>query len=901
MNNEINPSQFLEALWPEDDTPGSLVVWTRGRQRRRSGMVWCESAGQVEEVLRRYRDVRNVFFGVVRQDPDRALELARQKRPAARLGNVRGSAGSAVALPGLWVDVDVRAEVHSCRELPPDLEAARGLLEAVGLEPSVIVATGYGLHAYWLFREPWLFESDEDRAEAEGICGRLQRTIREAARPHGWKVDHTSDLARTLRLPGSLNLKADRPRPVTVESFRPERRYGRDELAAACGESEPVDGRGSTRGSAPTEPRASEATSSFPPLGKGGPRGDFSAPPADIDAVVRGCSWLVHCRDDRAALPEPEWYAALSIVSRCGSDDASPRDLAHEWSREHPGYSVAETDRKAEQAKTASGPRTCSYVAEQLQGWGRHCSRCPHWGRVRSPIVLGRRRSERPVVMVAGNDEKRVNDEALAALAGHPDLYRRGGALVRIVPRAELPGKKRNGPPRIVPMQEATLREMLSERADFRKPDAEGGARPARPPRYTVKAIHARGHWPRLRPLAAVTECPVLRADGSVLQEPGYDPSTGLYYAPGLQFPPVPERPVEAQLREALAELREAVCDFPFKSEAHFSAWLAAVLTPLARPAFVGPSPCLLLDANVRGCGKSLLVSVASLIATGRQVSRMAYSTSQEEQRKAILGIALAGIPMVLIDNVAGKFGSPVLDAALTASEWIDRLLGANSLVSAPLKALWCVTGNNLTVVGDTVRRCLPVRLESPAERPEQRDDFRHPRLLEWLSRRQARLTSAALTLLRGYCVAGRPDPGLEPWGSFEGWSSLIRGCLAWLGLPDPGKTRRELSGPGDAEGVAVAKLVAGLEEVMLELGGRGTVGDVLSQLVRPDRREWYHPLREAFVELLPGLGTGELPRPSQLGALLRQYRGRFVDGKKVDHARQRKTRRGVIWCVRPG
>ena len=54
-----------------------------------------------------------------------------------------------------------------------------------------------------------------------------------------------------------------------------------------------------------------------------------------------------------------------------------------------------------------------------------------------------------------------------------------------------------------------------------------------------------------------------------------------------------------------------------------------------------------------------------------------------------------------------------------------------------------------------------------------------------------------------------------------------------------------------------------------------------------------------AVRELLPSLAAGEAPRPSQLAALLRRYRGRVAGGKRVDHARQGKTRRGVLWCVR--
>ena len=85
--------------------------------------------------------------------------------------------------------------------------------------------------------------------------------------------------------------------------------------------------------------------------------------------------------------------------------------------------------------------------------------------------------------------------------------------------------------------------------------------------------------------------------------------ATGLLHAPSTAFLPVPDRPTKADTTAALTLLREVVCDFPFKAEIHFSAWLASLLTPLGRPAFEGPSPLNLIDANTRGTGKSLLAA----------------------------------------------------------------------------------------------------------------------------------------------------------------------------------------------------------------------------------------------------------------------------------------------------
>ncbi|MCG7754948.1 hypothetical protein, partial [Flavihumibacter cheonanensis] len=94
-----------------------------------------------------------------------------------------------------------------------------------------------------------------------------------------------------------------------------------------------------------------------------------------------------------------------------------------------------------------------------------------------------------------------------------------------------------------------------------------------------------------------------------------------------------------------------------------------------------------------------------------------------------------------------------------TATEWSGRILGLSKTVSAPLTPTWFVTGNNISFVGDTCRRVLPIRLDPRVERPEERE-FRHPDLLHFISQERPRLLVAALTVLRGFVLAGRPLHG---------------------------------------------------------------------------------------------------------------------------------------------
>jgi hypothetical protein len=488
----------------------------------------------------------------------------------------------------------------------------------------------------------------------------------------------------------------------------------------------------------------------------------------------------------------------------------------------------------------------------------------------------------RPTILI-DVEEHKTNDEAIAALANDLTIYQRKGLLVRIVkdnsPAAK--GLRRPVAPRIDCLPQALLSERMTVVAKWFSL-GEKGPRPAHPPGWCVAAVHARSDWPGIRHLEAVVDYPVLRPDGSILDRPGYDPETGLLLAPVGKPPEVPENPSKD---EAIAArdllLTEVVSDFPFQREEHRAAWLASLLTPLARFAFSGKSPLFLVDSNVRGSGKGLLLQATSVIVTGAEFPTAAFTDNEEELRKRITSVAVSGTSMVLFDNVVGAFGNAVLDNALTSPVWEDRVLGGNRMFRGPLNVTWFATGNNVVLAGDTCRRVCHVRLESEHEKPEERDDFKHPNLVRFVHKNQHRLLGAALTILRAYCAAGRPDMKLKPWGSFEAWSELVRGAVAWIDLPDPGETRLHLQDFSDS---AVHE-IKGLLDVwkMLDEEGKGlTTSKVISTLYAahnpsPDAK---HVQCRAILEDI----LGSKPDAQRLGCKLRSIRRRVFAGRYLDH-----------------
>jgi hypothetical protein len=403
--------------------------------------------------------------------------------------------------------------------------------------------------------------------------------------------------------------------------------------------------------------------------------------------------------------------------------------------------------------------------------------------------ALGGKPDARPTIIIT-TDEHLVNDQAVAALPRDAAIFQRSGLLVRVV-RDDSPaakGIRRPFAPRIDTLPPPLLRERLAANARWvgiKWTEDGPEEKPARPPTWCVAAVHARACWPGVRHLEAVIDYPVLRPNGTVLCSPGYDPQTGLLLESSGSLPVIVQHPTQEDAYTARDALLEVVVDFPFEREVHRAAWLAGLLTPLARFAFVGPAPLFLVDANVRAAGKGLRLDCISRIITGERLTIATYTSDEDELRKRITSLALAGDRLVLFDNLEGAFGNATLDAGLTGTAWKDRVLGVNRMAEAPLYMTWFASANNALVAGDTARRTCHVRLESPEERPEERQDFRHPDLLQWVGENRSRLLAAALTILRAYCAGGYPDLELRPWGSFEGWSRLVRSAIVWAGLPD--------------------------------------------------------------------------------------------------------------------
>jgi hypothetical protein len=504
-----------------------------------------------------------------------------------------------------------------------------------------------------------------------------------------------------------------------------------------------------------------------------------------------------------------------------------------------------------------------------------------------------------PVLVVAGQSPRIIDEvegKLLASPAGQ-GIFQRAGQVVRLL-RNEKPLDSRGcrlpqDMLRIVSVKAAWLEQRFEAASKFVrvvKPGRDGSRRGRPmgcPPKLAERYLANAGSW-RLPLLAGIVTAPTLRADGSLLQEPGYDAATGLYFDRGAwTFPAVPAEPTREDALRALAQLAEPVRSFDFVADHDRSVWLAAVLTSLLRHS-LPTSPLFTFNAPVMGSGKSTLADLVAIIATGHVAPCMTISRGEDETRKVVLSLLRAGSQLAVLDNLDEPLGSATIASVLTQQSFTGRQLGVNEMLDVPTTCLWLATGNNLTVEGDLVRRVVPCDLDPRVERPEARRFDFDPR--EVVRERRGELVVAALTVLRAFEVAGRPGAAaLSPFGSFEAWSAAVRAPLVWLGQPDPllGRERLQQRDPietslrrllqawhaafGDRPQTIRQAIQAARTTPLAEATAQAPVGE----------SEQPHGLAEAFAELT---GTDRFDRESvRIGQLLVKFRGRIVDGLRLD------------------
>ena len=368
---------------------------------------------------------------------------------------------------------------------------------------------------------------------------------------------------------------------------------------------------------------------------------------------------------------------------------------------------------------------------------------------------------------------EKISEDSFKALVranDPPRIFVMGGRLIRL-------RSNENSRPIIDEVDVNILSYELERAATFKKRSNNMDV-PTAPPTQILKDILSMVEWPGIPVLQGVIQAPV--PNGEILDKPGYDQVTKLYYlpSPDLKLPTIPVQPNDGDINKAKNFLREVIINFPFATEADFSNMLALLLTPLVRPAIEGPVPMAVISAPQKGSGKTLLGEICGIIATGHNPHMLQYSQSEEETRKKITAALRQGEPVIEFDNVRCIVDSGALASVLTSTEWSDRLLGRSENVRFPQKATWIANGNNLRIGDEFIRRCYPINLVPENSQPWRLDDFLHSPLTPWVRKNRGDLIWSILVLVRYWTCSGKPRFEEIALGNFTEWVAVIGGIL---------------------------------------------------------------------------------------------------------------------------
>ena len=372
---------LLEAVQPADGW--YAVVGIKGKDDVRQNLVATRE--ELDQLAHRYvSQQRNVFFGVAKYETDESR----------RKENVK-------ALKAFWLDIDCgpsKAEVNAKTGRPDGyIDQATGLQELrkfcqlIGLPKPILVNSGRGLHAYWPLEE------EITREQWEPVAERLfELTV-----IHELYVDSSVfEVARILRVPGTYNFKEEPPLPVTVISEAGPTPF--DAFVSIVGAKEKKE-RPTREMSELAKSMMGNTVSKFSKIMQRSGKGD-------------GCQQLLDCYENQNGLAEPRWFDALSIAKFCEDRNTA----IHRLSDQHDDYDHDETEAKT---RHILGPHTCDEFERHNPGG---CDGCPHQGKIKSPIVLGKVVVEATAEdnMIVTEDEE--GEEEIHNIPPYPSPFFRG-------------------------------------------------------------------------------------------------------------------------------------------------------------------------------------------------------------------------------------------------------------------------------------------------------------------------------------------------------------------------------------------------------------------------------------------------------------------------------------------
>ncbi len=391
----------------------------------------------------------------------------------------------------------------------------------------------------------------------------------------------------------------------------------------------------------------------------------------------------------------------------------------------------------------------------------------------------------------------------------------------------------------------------------------------------------------------SIADTPQYGKGGALITRVGYYKEDRLWYEPSTALktmPGIPKEPTQIDVKKARSLLcNDLLGDFPFVTEADKATMIAAFILPFVIRRFDGQTPIHLIEAPVQGSGKTILASLVSIVATGKASVPIIFSQSEEENHKALAAELSKRKPIITIDNVDTSYRplkSPTLSSITTESYFSSRILGTSEMMEIPNQAVWIMTGNNVKIAQDLIRRFIRCRIDPGEENPWMRNpkQFRHPDIKQWTKENRSQIVHAILTLCEAWRQSEK-DLEVKSLGSFEAWSETIGGILEVAEIPGFLDNLEDFYGMSNEESESFAPLIQAWQE---EFGNSPVKAKHLQELCES---------KELMLETR-GHGTDHSQR-TRLGRALKSANGRVFGNRKI-MAQMDKRSKTLEYCLTP-
>jgi hypothetical protein len=205
--------------------------------------------------------------------------------------------------------------------------------------------------------------------------------------------------------------------------------------------------------------------------------------------------------------------------------------------------------------------------------------------------------------------------------------------------------------------------------------------------------------------MVAVATLPLVLADGGVLSGDRFDRLRGIDFRIQpeiLACVPEPGSVTDNRVKAAMRFLTDEWLVDVATDYAGKCTIIAIALTIIER-SFLDQRPAFFVTAGRRGGGKTTTLTMLIKAITGVMPAAAAWSSNEDERRKALLSYFLYGVPYILWDNIARgtQISCPHIEKSCTAAYYADRKLGVSETIATAASATQKRVVRRVTIKGE--------------------------------------------------------------------------------------------------------------------------------------------------------------------------------------------------------